>query len=132
MKPAHLFLYAFWAASLGEIISILGDFQTHYFFKPAIVLALMGYYLFTADQRNGAFLAGLFFGWMGDVLLMFTDRGEIFFIMGLVAFLIGHLFYIFSFRQLTWDQESQLLPTQKVRYIFPILLVGTGLMVILY
>lgn len=132
MKIVQFFLYAFWIASLGEIISIFGGFQAHYFFKPAIVFALMGYYVLTADQRNNTFLTGLFFGWIGDVLLMFTDRGEIFFIFGLVAFLIGHLFYIFSFRQLTWDRESNLLPTQKVRYIFPILLVGTGLMVILY
>ncbi|MBL7978618.1 MAG: lysoplasmalogenase [Bacteroidetes Order II. Incertae sedis bacterium] len=44
-------------------------------------------------------LLALFFGWLGDIALMLTDKGEIWFLMGLGCFLIGHLFYIAVFLQ---------------------------------
>ncbi len=132
MKRSRWFLLAFMVVSLGEIISIIGDFPSHYIFKTAIMLTLIGYYLSEASPRNASFIRALFFCWTGDFLLMFTGQDELFFILGLVAFLIGHLFYIFSFRQMVWEQESHLLATQKVRYVFPVLLAGTGLMVVLY
>lgn len=37
----------------------------------------------------------LFFGWVGDMAL--TQNGLAYFLGGLVAFLIGHLFYIYAF-----------------------------------
>ena len=132
MKQSNIFLGAFGLVWIGEIISLLGEYQAHFGFKPAIMLTLIGYYLSEAEVRNGTFLRALFFCWAGDCLLMFTHRSEWFFVLGLLAFLIGHLFYIFSFRQMVWEQESRMLPTQKVRLLFPILLAGTGLMVVLY
>jgi uncharacterized membrane protein YhhN len=132
MKKAQFFLFAFWAVALGDIISLAGNLGIDHFFKPAIVIMLFGYYASESQQYNFSFLVALLFGWIGDVLLMFTNEGELFFILGLLAFLIGHLFFILTFRQFTWDQKSNLLPTQKVRYIFPILLAGTGLITILY
>ncbi len=44
-------------------------------------------------------LYALFFSWIGDVLLMFSDRHSLFFISGLVAFLIAQLIYIFLFHK---------------------------------
>ncbi len=43
----------------------------------------------------------LTFSWIGDVILLFADRGEIYFILGLVAFLISHIFYIVLFNKQT-------------------------------
>jgi uncharacterized membrane protein YhhN len=66
-------------------------------------------------------------------LLMFADRDEAFFMMGLLAFLIGHILYIFTYRQhQSGDPEKGLLSTQKIRYSFPVILAGTGLIVILF
>ena len=132
MNRSKFMLSIFALASIGDIVSILGNFEAHYAFKPAIVLALMGYYWLEARERSSTFLRALFFCWLGDCLLMFTGLGELYFILGLIAFLIGHLFYIFCFRQMVWDHESQVLPTQKVRYVLPILLAGTGLISVLY
>ena len=132
MKQSKFFLPAFLLVSVGEIVSIIWNLQAHFIFKPAIMLTLIGYYLSMAPQRNLKVLCALFFCWVGDFLLMFTDRGELFFMLGLVAFLIGHLFYIFSFNQLVWPPAGNLLPTQKARYAFPIMLAGTGLMVVLF
>lgn len=39
--------------------------------------------------------AGLFFGWVGDILLMFNNNDL--FVFGLASFLICHLFYISAF-----------------------------------
>jgi uncharacterized membrane protein YhhN len=130
MKKSTVFLILFLIASLGDIASILGALGTRYVFKPFILIALIGYYLVQTLERNKTFLAALLFCWVGDVMLMFD--GELFFMLGLVAFLVGHVFYIFSFRQFAWSTGVTLLPTQKVRYTFPIILAGTGLLVVLF
>lgn len=41
-------------------------------------------------------LAGLFLGWLGD-FLMHVKQADIFFIFGLVSFLLGHILYIAAF-----------------------------------
>lgn len=70
------------------------DFITKALLVPIAALAL---YRDTAAQP--AFVKpvifGLLFGWAGDVLLHFQGFG--YFIGGLSAFLIGHLFYIYAF-----------------------------------
>jgi len=129
MKKSAL-LVVFLIASIGDISSQTFELDVRYYFKPFIMIALMGYYRVQAQTRSNTFVAALIFCWAGDVLLMFT--GEIYFILGLVAFLIGHVFYIFSFRQFSWSTGLPLLPTQKVRYAFPIILAVTGLVVVLY
>ena len=118
--------------SIGELLSILFAWSVHYIFKPGILLLLTGFYLSAANRRNTTLLRALLFCWVGDFLLMFANRDEIYFMLGLIAFLVGHLFYIFTFRQLVWSQPGTLLPTQKLRYLFPIFLTGTGLIVIVY
>jgi uncharacterized membrane protein YhhN len=130
MKKSALFLIVFLIASLGDIASQGFDLNIRYYFKPFIMIALMSYYLVQTQTRSNTFLAALIFCWAGDVLLMFA--GKMYFIFGLVAFIIGHVFYIFSFRQFSWTRGLQLLPTQKVRYAFPIILAATGLVVVLY
>ncbi len=132
MKRSDFLLSAFAIVSVGDMASIIWHLQAHFFFKPAIMLTLIGYYLSMAPQRNTPVLGALFFCWMGDILLMYSDWDDLFFTLGLIAFLIGHLFYIFSFKQLVWREVGNLLPTQKARYAFPVLLAGTGLMVVLY
>lgn len=72
----------------------------HYFVKPLITLSLFGLLLFQTGLR-GRFSKriglGLLCGLVGDVFLLFDDRYEQFFVYGLVAFLIGHLFYLSAF-----------------------------------
>ncbi len=72
----------------------------HYFIKPLITLSLFGLLLYHTGLR-GRFSkligAGLLFGLLGDVFLMFDDRYESLFIYGLIAFLIGHIAYMSAF-----------------------------------
>ena len=75
-----------------------------YVTKPLLmpVLALL---LFTeiSQGRKGLFgwmLAGLFFSWGGDMLLLFQDRDPLFFLLGLSSFLLAHVAYIFLFHHI--------------------------------
>jgi uncharacterized membrane protein YhhN len=70
---------------------------------------------------------------LGDVFLIFQSTDPLFFIGGLASFLVGHIVYIFCYRQLQIIPSSkELLGSQKVRFAFPIILAGTGLVTILY
>ena len=42
-------------------------------------------------------LIALTFSWVGDIILLFADKGEMYFIFGLVAFLLSHIVYITLF-----------------------------------
>lgn len=63
-------------------------------------------FLFFAVQRSESFvskkwlLAALLFSWIGDCVLLFADLGELFFIVGLVAFLIAHILFIILFMKI--------------------------------
>jgi uncharacterized membrane protein YhhN len=103
----------------------------HTFSKPLIVPALMGYYIYsyTGRPRSIAFMLALFFCWVGDVLLMFQSQ----FIMGLLAFLIGHLLYIATWRHHRNPADQNTLSSlQQVRMALPIILYATGMVVVLY
>ncbi len=131
-----IFLVLFGLAAVGELLTQLIELPTmHLITKPALLLLLLGYYYFTVREQKGIpsfmVILALVFSWGGDVLLM--KSGELFFMLGLVSFLIAHVFYIFVFRQFRNDDEtSSLQGLQRIRFAFPILLYGYGLVVILY
>ena len=84
---------------LADLIAVSMESKPlEYVFKPSLMLAL-GIYFFletaktpNKKQRN-LVLTALFFSLLGDVFLMLPNG----FILGLAAFLVGHLFYIFAF-----------------------------------
>ncbi len=51
--------------------------------------------IYTYQKKNPLLTVGLLFGSLGDIYL--TNPGEIFFMLGLGSFLIGHIFYIIYF-----------------------------------
>ncbi len=77
-----------------------GSAILQYITKPLIVVSLM-VMLTISTSLKGRFhkrlFTGLFFALAGDVLLMFSSGNQAFFIYGLIAFLIGHIFYISAF-----------------------------------
>ena len=58
--------------------------------------ALLVYYLVAAEQILFPVIAALIFSWAGDVFLIKKDK-QIFFKLGLAAFLVSHIFYIIAF-----------------------------------
>lgn len=78
--------------------------------KPLLVGSLLFYFLIeTKGQRPDIKLwmvLAMVFCILGDTLLMFNRGDEFFFVLGLAAFLIGHIFYIFTFRNI--QKKNQL------------------------
>jgi uncharacterized membrane protein YhhN len=133
MKRQSFFILFFLIVSVGDLIAIaVASNQLQLICKPLILLSLIGYYLAAVESRSLILIRALFFSWAGDVLLLFTHR-EIFFITGLIAFLISHFLFIQVYRQhRDAHVEKELLGPQKARFAFPIILTATGLVVILY
>nr|WP_068892611.1 lysoplasmalogenase [Pedobacter panaciterrae] len=71
-----------------------------YVTKPLIVISLL-IMLAMSTKLKGRFhkrlFTGLIFGLAGDILLMLVWKNETFFIYGLIAFLLCHIFYIRAF-----------------------------------
>ena len=74
-----------------------------YFTKPVLMLFLALFFYRNApkplSRLSKVTLYALFFSWLGDVLLMFQGFQAIYFLLGLVSFLLAHLCYIFALRQ---------------------------------
>lgn len=95
-------LYAFLA-----VLELVAGFFTesapffHYLVKPLIVLSLLAFFHLQARTRDARLkyfvLLALLFSLLGDCLLMFA--GELFFLLGLAAFLLAHVCYILAFDQ---------------------------------
>jgi uncharacterized membrane protein YhhN len=94
-------LIIYFIALVIEIYADLtGRNQWQYFSKPALMLILLCYFAVnTGKLKSLKFLiiAALAFSWLGDVLLLFDKQFKSFFIYGLLAFLVAHVFYIFYF-----------------------------------
>ena len=74
--------------------------EVRYFTKPAIVGSLIVLILgkrFDKKRLKNFILLALLFSVGGDLLLLFTDRGDIFFQLGLLGFLLAHASYILAY-----------------------------------
>lgn len=104
MKKVHWVIF-FLLILLIHITAIaLDGRQVEYITKPMILVSLALYFFsqtnqITADSKKWI-TGALAFSWAGDVLLLFQPNDEIFFLLGLCAFLIAHIFYIFFFHHI--------------------------------
>lgn len=114
--------YLFWTIFAAQLFSILAGYEwLRITTKPMICLSLIAIISRTGGEQvsySRNLLRGLVFCCLGDIFLMIEGK-DIFFISGLAAFLIGHVFYIFQFnRMLKWKDNQQLLAFS-----------GTGIMI---
>jgi uncharacterized membrane protein YhhN len=106
------FLKFFVGISVFYLLLIaIGKEDLAWYFKP---LLLPGLLLATNESKSFPtkkwLLLALTFSWIGDVILMFADKGELFFILGLVSFLIGHILFITLFiKQETINTPNKLI-----------------------
>jgi len=103
MKQKHWTLL-FIIVLLGELIGIqLENNILQFIFKPLIIPVVIGYFDSQINDITKGFnkwiVAALIFSWIGDVQLMFQDKKDIFFLLGLSSFLLAHVFYIVYFHQ---------------------------------
>jgi uncharacterized membrane protein YhhN len=81
-----------------------------WYMKPVLLpILLMAVALSESFSSKKILLTALTFSWIGDIILLFTDKGELYFIFGLVAFLLSHVVYIvlFSKQQNTRNNEKK-------------------------
>jgi uncharacterized membrane protein YhhN len=82
------------------IILLLGYENLDLLLKPILIpLLAFGVYFYPKFSSKKTILIALFFSWVGDVILLFSDIAEIYFILGLVAFLISHITYCVLFNK---------------------------------
>ncbi len=95
----HLFFVAIVAGT------ILSDFYAShgYFYlsKPLIMVWIGVYFLFHSQSIDAVIvrmaIGAFIFSWIGDIFLMFSERGMVFFASGVFSFLIAQVFYIVLF-----------------------------------
>ncbi|RXJ45829.1 lysoplasmalogenase [Gelidibacter gilvus] len=102
-KTEKQFTVLFMLLLIAELIcgSVESLSTWHYFTKPSLLTALIIYFYVQSKELTSKTkvmtLAALVFSLMGDVLLMFVDQSQNFFMFGLVSFFLAHVFYIVIF-----------------------------------
>ncbi|MGO4822086.1 MULTISPECIES: lysoplasmalogenase [unclassified Flavobacterium] len=100
MKTATLLKSYLAVSSIYLLIILLGQENIAWHIKPFLLPFLITAVYVTEHFSSKKFLiAALTFSWIGDIILLFTDKGELYFIFGLIAFLISHLIYIVLFNK---------------------------------
>lgn len=108
IPPQKNFLI-FWLLVLTDLSSIgFGFGGLHYLVKPLLMPVLMVSLMYPDMKMPGKkiILGGLFFSWLGDIFLLFESGQSIYFIAGLVCFLITHICYIIYFLSIRSDAPS--------------------------
>lgn len=76
----------------------LGKEDIAWYLKPLLLPCLLLAVHETSPFPTKKLLTfALAFSWIGDVILLFADKGELYFILGLVSFLIAHVLFIILF-----------------------------------
>jgi uncharacterized membrane protein YhhN len=96
---------AFFTVALLNLLGCALENNTLILSTKPLLMPLLALWLLAQTRQNEfsmlkkAVLAALLFSMLGDVLLMFS--GALFFLLGLGAFLLAHLFYIGAFTSVT-------------------------------
>ena len=106
----HYWIFLFVIVLAGDLIAIqFHDILLQSILKPLIIPVIIGY--LNAQVKNSTktiskwVLLALLFSLAGDILLMFMEKNSVFFLLGLSAFLIAHIFYIIFFNKV-WNSEK--------------------------
>lgn len=139
VKNSAIIKYLFIAFCLLELIGHAFELEIlNQFSKPLLMPILLVYFKRGLKQPVTmpfilAMLA-LIFSWIGDVTLMYVDKGENYFLMGLGAFAIAHFFYAVSFNKAVspLDGGQPISLGKGIGYAIPFVLFLIGLMSMLW
>jgi uncharacterized membrane protein YhhN len=100
MRNAVFFKIYIVFSILYLIVLFTGHENLDLYLKPALIPLLgFGVYFHPKFLSRRILLTALIFSWIGDVILIFADIAEIYFILGLVSFLIAHITYCVLFNK---------------------------------
>ncbi len=94
-----IILKSFIGFSLVYLLIILFEKEEiAWFLKPLLLpFLILAVYISERFSTKNILLTALTLSWIGDIILMFADKGELYFIAGLIAFLLSHISYIILF-----------------------------------
>jgi len=100
-----IWLILFAIDAIVELIAIqLNNESIQLIAKPLLMPLLGAYFISQTNSIKSPLkkwiLIALLFSLAGDVVLMFQEKSSIYFMLGLVAFLFAHIFYIFFFHNI--------------------------------
>ena len=94
----------FWAVTVAHLFCIYMDWPQQRIYTKFILVPILIWFLYTSASSEKplkvmwrAYL-GLFFSWVGDVLLI--GEGANFFLSGMIAFVTAHVYYSLFFIQI--------------------------------
>jgi len=117
----------FFIAAIADIYAIIsGNEIVETYAKPMLLTLLAVVYLVSANKPMFWYVLGMFFCFIGDVLLMF--KGANFFMYGLAAFLLGHIVYI----KITASFLPKDLTVKMITSAFPFVVFFGVLMYLIY
>ena len=115
MKARNITLIFFLLVAVIELLSRIFGWDSigsvHLTVKPLLMPTLVAYFFFSIGAKNKlaiGIIIALLFSWIGDVMLMFQEIKPIYFMLGLVSFLIAHLTYIFVFNKSSQDFKAKI------------------------
>ena len=92
--------------------------------KPLLMPVLILIFYMSIKANFNTFskfiFSALFFSWLGDIFLMFN--GQLFFIFGLLSFLIAQINYIFAYRTSVSGHQSKTILQKKPYLYLPFIL----------
>ena len=120
MKSSHILTSFIGFSLIYLIIILLGREDIAWFLKPFLLpFLIVAVYLHDHFPSKKILLIALTLSWIGDIILLFADKGELYFIGGLIAFLFSHIFYILLFNK----QLKIYLKKSKITYWIGITLI---------
>jgi len=100
-----IWIILFGLVLLIDLVAVYLNNEPLQFITKPLLMPLLAIYLLlqtssaTSGLKAWIFLV-LFFSWVGDMLLLFDERGPNFFLFGLSAFLVAQVFYIIFFHNI--------------------------------
>ena len=112
---------------------LTGQIALEYPVKPLIMIWMALYFMIRNKKREFMVpvLIAFFFSWVGDNLLMFSDRNELFFFAGVGGFFLAQITYIYTFARYSelggrgWLQKRPVFALFFIAYL-------TGIYLLLY
>lgn len=131
MKKQY-WLILFFVILIADLVTVQLNYKiAGYIFKPLIVIWLLAYFnLQLKTVRSNLkkwIIAALLFSWVGDVLLMLQGDNSLFFLAGLSAFLVAHIFYILFFHSVRIKEKIK----SRLYLLLIVVVYYTGLITLL-
>ena len=117
---------------LTDLFAVYTSNETlRYITKPFLMPLLIAFFTFQTKDLTSSLkkwiVFALVFSWAGDMLLMFESTNSNFFIFGLVAFLIAHIFYILFYENVIRKEDLR----KNYWWFLPVLIYYIALIYIL-